>query len=321
MSTMTTPAATAPRRARAVGSRRRRHRGAPTAAAPGADRPGARAVVGLAAPAVLLLLWWAVTAAGLLSAVQLPSPGGAERRRQPAGAGRPVAARGDLHPARAAGLPARRRTRAGRGVRARAVPVGRRAVRPADRGAARGYSLAWVPLLILWMQIGEESKVTLIAIGAFFPVFTTVYAALRHVDPHLVEAGRAFGLPRAVPAADGSCPPWCRPCSPACGWLAQAWLFLVAAELIASSMGLGFTHRLAEQRTHGPPDLAIILLAVLGKLTDGCSACWSAGPCAAGPEPGVRPPGRRVSPLGGLAGRRVGGRRGACEASRRPCAP
>ena len=39
------------------------------------DRPGARAVVGLAAPAVLLVLWWAVTAAGLLSAVQLPSPG------------------------------------------------------------------------------------------------------------------------------------------------------------------------------------------------------------------------------------------------------
>ena len=42
-------------------------------------------------------------------------------------------------------------------------------------------SLAWVPLLILWMQIGEESKVTLIAIGAFFPVYTTVASALRHV--------------------------------------------------------------------------------------------------------------------------------------------
>ena len=39
------------------------------------DRPGARAVAGLAVPAVLLVLWWAVTAAGLLSAVQLPSPG------------------------------------------------------------------------------------------------------------------------------------------------------------------------------------------------------------------------------------------------------
>src|SRR5699024_2325345 len=35
-------------------------------------------------------------------------------------------------------------------------------------------SLAWVPLLILWMQAGEDSKITLIAIGAFFPVYTTV---------------------------------------------------------------------------------------------------------------------------------------------------
>ncbi len=55
-------------------------------------------------------------------------------------------------------------------------------------------SLALVPLLLLWMEIGEESKVTLIAIGAFFPVFTTVAAALRHVDPQLVEMGRSFGL-------------------------------------------------------------------------------------------------------------------------------
>ena len=72
-------------------------------------------------------------------------------------------------------------------------------------------------------------------------MFTTVYAALRHVDPHLVEAGRAFGyhglsllrtvqLPAVVPAVFSGLRLA----------LAQAWLFLVAAELIASSMGLGF---------------------------------------------------------------------------------
>ena len=53
-------------------------------------------------------------------------------------------------------------------------------------------SLAWVPLLILYLGIGEDSKITLIAIGAAFPVFTTVAGSLRHVDPHLVEAGRAY---------------------------------------------------------------------------------------------------------------------------------
>ena len=138
-------------------------------------------------------------------------------------------------------------------------------------GALRAVpSLAWVPLLILWMQIGEESKVTLIAIGAFFPVFTTVYAALRHVDPHLVEAGRAYGyhgvrllgtvqLPAVVPAMFSGLRLA----------LAQAWLFLVAAELIASSMGLGFL--LTDSQNNGRTDrliLAIILLAVLGKISD-----------------------------------------------------
>ena len=85
-------------------------------------------------------------------------------------------------------------------------------------GAIRAVpSLAWVPLLILWLSIGEDSKVTLIAIGAFFPVYTTVAAALRHVDPHLVEAGRAFGLRGVGLLAPSSCPPSCRRWSPGCG--------------------------------------------------------------------------------------------------------
>jgi sulfonate transport system permease protein len=131
-------------------------------------------------------------------------------------------------------------------------------------------SLAWVPLLILWFKIGEDSKVILIAIGAFFPVYTTVSAALRHVDRQLVEAGRAFGLNGArlfatvqLPAVIPSVISGLRLA------LAQAWLFLVAAELIASSMGLGF--RLVDSQNNGRIDrifFVIILLAVLGKLSD-----------------------------------------------------
>ncbi|SFR90540.1 sulfonate transport system permease protein [Agromyces sp. CF514] len=138
-------------------------------------------------------------------------------------------------------------------------------------GAIRAVpSLAWIPLLILWFGIAEDSKIILIAIGAFFPVYTIVAAALRHVDRHLLEAGRAFGLrgirlftavqlPAVVPSV----------VSALRLALAQAWLFLVAAELIASSMGLGFL--LLDSGQNGRIDrifLAIILLAVLGKLTD-----------------------------------------------------
>ncbi len=138
-------------------------------------------------------------------------------------------------------------------------------------GAIRAVpSLAWVPLLTIYLGIYETPKITLIAIGAAFPVFTTVAGALRHVDPHLVEAGRAFGLGRLallttvqLPAVVPSIVSGLRLA------LAQAWLFLVAAELIASSMGLGFL--LVDSQNNGRMDrifLAIILLAVLGKTTD-----------------------------------------------------
>jgi sulfonate transport system permease protein len=138
-------------------------------------------------------------------------------------------------------------------------------------GAIRAVpSLAWVPLLLIYLGIFEEPKITLIAIGAAFPVFTTVAGALRHVDPHLVEAGRAFGLGRLrllttvqLPAVVPSIVSGLRLA------LAQSWLFLVAAELIASSIGLGYL--LTESQNNGRMDriyLAILLLAILGKTSD-----------------------------------------------------
>ena len=131
-------------------------------------------------------------------------------------------------------------------------------------------SLAWLPLLVLYMGIGEDSKVLLVAIGAFFPVFTTVAGALRHVDPNLVEAGRAFGrngvallgvvqFPAVVPSI----------VSGLRLALAQSWLFLVAAELLGASLGLGYI--LSNSVNNGRIDqtfLSIVLLAVFGKATD-----------------------------------------------------
>jgi sulfonate transport system permease protein len=138
-------------------------------------------------------------------------------------------------------------------------------------GALRAVpSLAWVPLLGLYLGYNEDSKVALIAIGAFFPVYTTVASALRHVDAHLVELGRSYGysgpallslvqLPAVVPAVISSLRLA----------LAQAWLFLVAGELLGASLGLGYL--LVDSQQNGRIDrlfLTIILLGVLGKLTD-----------------------------------------------------
>jgi sulfonate transport system permease protein len=131
-------------------------------------------------------------------------------------------------------------------------------------------SLAWLPLLVILLGIFEPPKITLIAIGAAFPVFTVVAGALRHVDPHLVEVGRAFGLTRGrllttvqLPAVVPAVVSGLRLA------LVQSWLFLVAAELAGSSIGLGFL--LIDSQNNGRMDrlfLAIILLGVLGKTTD-----------------------------------------------------
>ena len=232
---------------------------------------GPWAVAGLIVPAALLGLWQVTTSIGLFSVVQLPPPGLVLQ------AGLDLLERGLLTQYVAVSTQ--------RVVTGFAIGASLGLLFGAVTGLARAWnavlgptlgairavpSLAWVPLLILWLKIGEESKLTLIAIGAFFPVFTTVSGALRHVDRQLVEAGRAFGLrgprlfvavqlPAVLPAV----------ISGLRLALAQAWLFLVAAELIASSAGLGFL--LVDSQNNGRVDrilLAIISLAVLGKTTD-----------------------------------------------------
>lgn len=235
------------------------------------DHGAARLLGGLALPAVLLALWQLTTSLGVFTPIQLPPPAAV------ANAAVELVERGQLGGYVAIST---QRVLLGfaiggtLGLLFGALTGLSRAWNTAlgsTLGAIRAVpSLAWVPLLVLWLKIGEESKVTLIAIGAFFPVYTTVAGALRHVDRNLVEAGRAFGLRRVrlfttiqLPAVLPSVVSGLRLA------LAQSWLFLVAAELIASSAGLGFL--LIDSQNNGRVDrilLAIVTLAVIGKLTD-----------------------------------------------------
>ncbi|WLH49432.1 ABC transporter permease [Pseudomonas tolaasii] len=135
-------------------------------------------------------------------------------------------------------------------------------------------SLAWVPLLLLWLGIDETSKVVLIAIGAFFPVYLNGVAAIRDIDRKLVEVGQMYGFSRRrlvrrilLPAALPGLFTGLR------SGLSLAWMFLVAAELIAATKGLGYL--LSDGRETSRPDIvlaAIIVLALLGKLSDGLLA-------------------------------------------------
>ena len=145
---------------------------------------------------------------------------------------------------------------------------------PTFQGLRAIPSLAWVPLLLLWLGIDEAPKIALIAIGAFFPVYIGVTSGLRDVDRKLVEVARMlrlsrFALARRVllPAALPAVLTGLR------NGLSLAWMFMVAAELIAATRGLGYL--LTDGRETGRADLvlaAIVLLAVLGKLSDGAMA-------------------------------------------------
>jgi sulfonate transport system permease protein len=240
---------------------------------PGRTTGGAllRVAVGLVVPVLVVGLWAVVTATGAVPAHLLPAPLDVVR------AGIQLADEGILGRYVAISL---QRVLLGFALGATVglvlgavvglSRVGRLLLAPTAGAFRTVPSLAWVPLLLLWMGINEDSKVTLVAIGAMFPVYTTVAGALRHVDPHLVEVGRAFGLTRIpllltvqLPAVLPAVVSGLRLA------LAQSWLFLVAAELLAASMGLGYL--LTESSANGRVDrvlLAIVLLAVLGAVTD-----------------------------------------------------
>jgi sulfonate transport system permease protein len=231
----------------------------------------ARIGLGLIVPLALLALWQLVTAAGLYSPSQLPPPAdvfsaatdllgdGALWHHLAISVQREII--GYLAGAAAA---------LALGALIGLSDLARRLLAPTVEILRTVPSLAWVPLLLLWLGIGEQPKVVLVAIGAFFPIYTTTASALSQVDSQLIEVGRAYGLRGAalltrimLPAAAPSILNGLRL------GLVNGWLFLVAAELIASSKGLGFL--LIDSQNTGRTDimlLAIVLLAGLGKISD-----------------------------------------------------
>jgi sulfonate transport system permease protein len=149
-------------------------------------------------------------------------------------------------------------------------PLVRRLLDPSLQALRAIPSIAWVPLFILWLGIYEGSKVTLIAVGVFFPVYLGLMGAIQSVDRKLVEVGRAFRLsgfamvrrillPAVMPAYVLSLR----------SGLGLGWMFVVAAELLGASEGLGYLLTDGEQLGK-PAEIiaAIVAFAVVGRATD-----------------------------------------------------
>lgn len=131
--------------------------------------------------------------------------------------------------------------------------------------------LAALPLVIVWLGVGEAEKIFLVALGVTFPIYINTVLGIRQVDPKLLELGRVQGLgpiqlirriilPGALPSI----------LTGVRYALATAWLALVVAETIGAQSGIGFLAMDAREflRTDVIV-LTIVIYALIGVAADG----------------------------------------------------
>ncbi|WP_433797235.1 ABC transporter permease [Actinoplanes sp. CA-252034] len=148
--------------------------------------------------------------------------------------------------------------------------VGDDAIDPPVQMARMLPHLGLVPLLIIWVGIGEELKISLVALGSFFPLYFNTYAGIRDIDQRLVEAAKTCGLDqwqrlRHV-VLPGALPSLFLGLRLAIG---AAWLSLVVGEQVNAQTGIGFL--MMEAREFAQTDIVVFGLLVyagLGLLSD-----------------------------------------------------
>lgn len=134
--------------------------------------------------------------------------------------------------------------------------------------------LAWIPLAIVWLGLGDAAKVLVIWFAAFVPSVINSYAGVRSIEPYMIEAARTLGVKRwmlvrevLVPGAAPMIFTGLRLSLQAC------WTTLVAGELIGAAAGLG---RVLAQ---GALDIfpAMILVGMVGVALAGGVMTWALG--------------------------------------------
>lgn len=123
--------------------------------------------------------------------------------------------------------------------------------------------IAWIPFLILALGIGELSKITVIAIGSFWPLLLNTIEGVHAADESLLELGRVLEkdrktvifkiiLPSAVPSVFTG----------ARLGISRAWSCVVTAEMIAASAGVGYLIQYARELSQ--PAVMLVGVAVIG---------------------------------------------------------
>ncbi|WP_078543337.1 ABC transporter permease [Litchfieldia alkalitelluris] len=129
---------------------------------------------------------------------------------------------------------------------------------------------AFIPLFILWIGLGEMEKITVIFFGTFFQLTLMVMDVTKNVQNDLIEVSYTLGAKKSqlfrkviLPA---SMPGIVDTLRITFGW---AWTYLVVAELVGASSGLGFMIMQAS-RFLNPEKIivGILIIGILGLITD-----------------------------------------------------
>lgn len=130
--------------------------------------------------------------------------------------------------------------------------------------------IAVIPLFILWFGFGEPSKVILIAVGSFFPIYVNTFLGVRGVDRKLFDVAATLGFSTwqtlwtlVIPGALPSILLGLRLS------MGMAWLCLVVAELMGATSGIGYLIQDARSLLNTSTVLVgVIIFAAVGKLSD-----------------------------------------------------
>jgi NitT/TauT family transport system permease protein/taurine transport system permease protein len=238
-----------------------------------------RTVIGAATLAALVALWFVMSATGLVSAARFPAPAEFWRSLlQIAGKGYAGA---DLasHAVHSLGLVVVGFFVASASGVAMGLWMGwsRRAeaaINPVFLLIRPIPPLAWIPLAILWLGLGDAAKIMVIWFAAFVPAVINTFSGVRAIDRSTLEAARMLGTPRRrfvreilIPAAAPMIFTGLRLS------LQAAWTTLVAAELVGALVGLGFVLNVAQQDIY--PGMILVGMLAVGAL--GFATTWLLG--------------------------------------------
>lgn len=128
--------------------------------------------------------------------------------------------------------------------------------------------LAWIPLAIVWLGLGDAAKIMVIWFAAFVPSVINTFTGVRQVDPVLIEAARVHGATDWRVAKEVVAPGALPMIFTGLRLSLQAsWTTLVAAELVGAFLGLGRVLSLAYRDIY-PAMIAVamVVIAIAGAL-------------------------------------------------------